>query len=159
MKAITLAADLACVIAPKQPTATASLYWKRSRQNERFMDGIFSSMALATRLECWEHSDGFHVISSVEHPEPAPGEMDLGPEYHITITHEHGRCRSSDALWVLSEFGVADAKEDNHVPNGFVRNFWRPVADHLSGYECPCQDSEPAMREDKGDFVWRGTPR
>ena len=41
-------------------------------------------------------------------------------------------------------------------PNGCVRNFWRPVADHLSGYECPCVEHEPAMVEDKGDYVWRG---
>jgi hypothetical protein len=32
------------------------------------------------------------------------------------------------------------------------------VADHLSGYECPCQETEPAIREDKGDFVWRAAP-
>jgi hypothetical protein len=47
----------------------------------------------------------------------------------------------------------------NHVPSGRVRNFWRPVADHLSGYECPCVADEPAIREDKGDYVWRGITR
>ena len=33
-------------------------------------------------------------------------------------------------------FGVEGALEDNHVPGGLVRNFWRPVADHLEGREC-----------------------
>ncbi|AHC47973.1 hypothetical protein AX27061_3513 [Achromobacter xylosoxidans NBRC 15126 = ATCC 27061] len=57
---------------------------------------------------------------------------------------------------MLDEFDLIDANEDNHVPSGRVRNFWRPVADRWAGYECPCQENEPAMREDKGDFVWRG---
>lgn len=79
---------------------------------------------------------------------------------HTNKCHEHitfwGRCTSADALWVLAEFDLLDAKEDNHVPGGKVRNWWRPVADHLSGYECPCTDEEPAVRENKGDYVWRG---
>jgi hypothetical protein len=33
------------------------------------------------------------------------------------------------------------------------------VADRLSGYTCPCQNNEPAIREDKGDYVWRGVTR
>lgn len=66
------------------------------------------------------------------------------------------RCTSAEASFVLHHFGLEDAREDNHVPSGMVRNFWRPVNDNLSGYECPCVDEEPAMREDKGDFIWRG---
>ena len=109
--------------------------------------------------ETWIHKDGFTVMTAVEKPDAQPGEADLGPEYHVSISRNGWRCTSADAMWVLGQFDVADAKEDNHVPGGFVRHFLRPVADHLSGYECPCQDSEPAIREDKGDFVWRGVPR
>jgi len=33
------------------------------------------------------------------------------------------------------------------------------VADRFSGYERACVATEPAMVEDKGDFVWRGITR
>lgn len=116
--------------------------------------------ALGYPVEAWEHpGTGMFVMSAVEVAKPEPGEMPLGPEYHLSVSHNGARCTAGDALWVLHAFGLADAKEDNHVPSGKVRNFWRPVADHLSGYECPCVDSEPAVREDKGDFVWRGLTR
>ena len=112
---------------------------------------------------------GLSVMSAVEVANE-PGELGLGPEYHLSVcrfrnvTNPLGgrrifRCDEQDARTVLRQFGLEDAREDNHVPSGFMRNFWRPVADRLSGYECPCVDAEPAMREDKGDFVWRGTSR
>lgn len=107
-------------------------------------------------VEAWEHPHtGLFALSAVEVVAEAHG-PDLGPEYHLSLSLNGGRCPSCDALFVLNAFGLVDAKEDNHVPGGFVRNFWRPVADNLSGYECKCVDEEPAMREDKGDFVWRG---
>lgn len=110
-------------------------------------------------VEAWEHpSSGLFALSAVEVATPEPGHPALGPEYHLSISLNGCRCPSSDALFVLAGFGLEDAKEDNHVPSGFVRNFWRPVADRLSGYECACVDEEPAMREDKGDFVWRAAP-
>lgn len=103
----------------------------------------------------WHEAYGLFVLSAVE-VATEPGKVDLGPEYHISISKDGLRCSSADALWVLAQFDLLDALEDNHVPNGRVRNFWRPVADHLSGYECSCVAVEPAMVEDKGDFVWRG---
>jgi hypothetical protein len=99
---------------------------------------------------------GMSVISAVEVVEVEPGSEHLGPEYHISISKRGQRCDLKEARLVLQQFGLEDAEEDNHVPNGKVRNFWRPVADRLSGYQCPCKDNEPAMREDKGDYVWRG---
>jgi hypothetical protein len=119
--------------------------------------------ALAARgypVEAWEHAaSGMFVLSAVEVPTPEPGEVSVGPEYHLSMSYGGHRCSSGDAVWALREFDLAEAKEDNHVPSGRVRNFWRPVADPLAGYECPCVDAEPAMREDKGDFVWRGVTR
>lgn len=107
-------------------------------------------------VEAWEHAGtGLFALSAVEVARE-PGKPDLGPEYHLSVSLNGQRCSSSDALWTLQSFGLTDAKEDNHVPSGRVRNFWRPVADHLSGFECPCVDDEPAIREDKGDYVWRG---
>jgi hypothetical protein len=98
------------------------------------------------------------VISAVE-VASEPG-MDKGFEYHISISKQYrdgtrGRCSSNEAKWVLRQFGLDGSEEDNHVPHGFVRNFWRPVAETLVGIECPCKEEEPAIREDKGDFVWR----
>ncbi len=89
------------------------------------------------------------VISAVESPE---GE----PEYHISITkNENARCSSQDAKWVLCQFSKDGWEEDNHVPFGKARHFWRPVAENNVGIECPCKEEEPAIVEDKGDYVWR----
>lgn len=106
--------------------------------------------------ESWFHAEtGLFVISALEktNDEGAP---DLGPEYHLSVSLQGKRCSSHQAKFALSSFDLSDAKEDNHVPSGKVRNFWRPIADNLSGYECPCTDNEPTIREDKGDFIWRG---
>lgn len=83
-----------------------------------------------------------------------------GPEYHLSISRQHRtlgprRCTSEEARWVLVQFRLEGAKEDNHVPGGMVRNFWRPVADHLVGRECLCVADENAISEDRGDFIWR----
>ncbi|RYF25673.1 MAG: hypothetical protein EOO23_08895, partial [Comamonadaceae bacterium] len=78
----------------------------------------------------WVHNEsGLFAISAVEVARE-PGEVDLGPEYHLSISLRGQRCTAADALFVLAAFGLMDAKEDNHVPGGRVRNFWRPVADH-----------------------------
>jgi hypothetical protein len=97
------------------------------------------------------------VISAVEVADD--GKIAKGPEYHISISKQTvlgpGRCDTNAAKWVLAQFGLDGAEEDNHVPHGVVRNFWRPVAAPLVGLECDCKAEEPAIREDKGDFIWR----
>lgn len=97
------------------------------------------------------------VISAVEVADD--GKIDKGPEYHVSISKQMlsgpRRCDSNEAKWVLDQFGLDGAEEDNHVPHGVVRNFWRPVATGLVGLECECKAEEPAIKEDKGDFVWR----
>lgn len=113
-------------------------------------------LELGYPVEAWaHHANGLFVLSAVEKT-AEPGKPDLGPEYHLSISANGSRCSRADALWVLAQFDLLDAKEDNHVPSGRVRNFWRPVADHLSGYECPCVGVEPNIVEDKGDYIWRG---
>jgi hypothetical protein len=152
------------------PQATADTY----------SDGTLSLIAVKRpRLEGWREvpTDGlpvvrhkgapvrafFHeasslaVLSAVEFIDD--GKVD-GPEYHLSISRQHRtlgtrRCSSNEARWVLKQFGIEEAIEDNHVPGGRVRNFWRPVADPMVGRECLCVESEPAIVEDKGDFVWR----
>ena len=101
------------------------------------------------------------VISAVEVVDD--GKVDKGPEYHLSVSRVTPagpqRCSSDAARWVLRQFGLDGAEEDNHVPNGVARNFWRPVADRFVGLECECKAEEPAIVEDKGDFVWRPSPR
>lgn len=114
--------------------------------------------------ERWEHAENrLHVISAVEVADDGDG-IEKGPEYHISVSTWNAagatqRCSSADALWMLAAFDLLDGKEDNHVPGGLVRNFWRPVADQLIGLECKCQDIEPAIVEDKGDYIWRGVTK
>jgi hypothetical protein len=83
-----------------------------------------------------------------------------GPEYHLSIIRSTptgpARVDSNDARWVLDCFKFDGAREDNHVPHGRVRNFWRPVTGDWVGVRCHCEDEEPTIREDKGDFIWRG---
>lgn len=138
------------IIKPKRPTGPG---WTQDRPPPAVLN-------LGYPIEVWWHgANCLQAFSAVEVAHD-PGQPSLGPEYHLSISRENHqgkvRCSSADALWVLAQFDLIDAKEDNHVPNGIVRNFWRPVADNLSGYECPCVGDEPAMREDKGDFIWRG---
>ena len=108
----------------------------------------------------WIHQDGNILVISAVEVATQEGKENIGPEYHLSMSVQTARgpqrVRSKDAKWVLRAFDLEDATEDNHVPNGMVRNFWRPVADRFSGYECPCVDEEPAIIEDKGDYVWRG---
>lgn len=97
------------------------------------------------------------VISAVEFIDD--GKAD-GPEYHVSVSRQHPtlgtrRCSSVEARWVLVQLRLDGALEDNHVPGGLARNFWRPVADSMVGRECLCVADENAISEDKGDFVWR----
>lgn len=108
--------------------------------------------------EIWRHESGLTVISAVEVAAPEEGHQPLGPEYHISLTLNGKRADRNAARFIKRAFNMEDATEDNHVPGGMARNFWRPVADRLSGIECPCKEDEPAIAEDKGDYVWRAAP-
>lgn len=101
---------------------------------------------------------GIAVISAVEVASD-PGDIEKGPEYHVSISKNGGRCTRNETKFVQKVFDMQDSDEDNHVPGGFVRNFWKPVAENLIGHVCPCKDHEPEMAENKGDFVWRGITR
>lgn len=118
-----------------------------------------SVAAMGYPAERWYfYEQMIQVISAVE-VATDPGQIDKGPEYHISISRLDGarpaRVDSQTAKWVLKQFGLEGAEEDNHVQGGVVRNFWRTVAEPLIGLECPCKAEEPAIVEDKGDFVWR----
>lgn len=132
------------IIKPKRPPVDSA--WRPA--------GL--AMHTGYAAEAWLHTDEWiYVISAVEVAKDADG-IERGPEYHISMSQNCGRISSEGAKEVLRQFDLADAEEDNHVPGGFVRNFWRPVADKFVGLECACKETEPAIIEDKGDFVWRG---
>lgn len=145
------------VISAIQPKAPGEKGWIRNLAVERYLRRASPTMDNESVFAVYDHPMGYRAISSVEVMNE-PGEPSLGPEYHLSISQAGRRCSSQDAAHIKKVFGLEDAREDNHVRNGIARDFWRPVADHLSGYECPCQDSEPAIREDKGDFIWRPAP-
>lgn len=146
------------IITPKAPRA--GLGWVEGPEVPKWV-------SLGYLAKAWYHP-GQHigVISAVEVARDADG-IDRGPEYHISIskripngtaTGEPVRCSRQEALTTLVHFDLLDAEEDNHVRHGVVRNFWRPVADRFVGLECACKDAEPAVVEDKGDYVWRDAP-
>jgi hypothetical protein len=123
-------------------------------------DGLPAGRAGAPIRAFFHAESSLAVLSAVEFIDD--GKVD-GPEYHLSISRQHRtlgtrRCSSNEARWVLKQFGIEEATEDNHVPHGLVRNFWRPVADSMVGRECLCVEGEPAIVEDKGDFVWRAAP-
>lgn len=104
----------------------------------------------------WEYpAQQIVAISAVEVARD-PNDIDKGPEYHLSISKPGARCTRNEARFVTKAFDMTDAEEDNHVPGGFVRNYWLPVAENLIGHECQCKTTEPAIKEDSGDFVWRG---
>jgi hypothetical protein len=142
------------IIDPKRPTGPG---WVRHPLMAAFAARVAQMGGYPT--ETWAHEQcDMWVVSSVE-VATDPGQPELGPEYHLSVSAMGERCTPEQAAWVLQQFGLEDAREDNHTPGGKVRHFWRPVADKLSGYECPCVADEPAVREDKGSFVWRGVTK
>ena len=126
--------------------------WEKIPGAQRFTFG-YPSQAFMHK------GSGLFAISAVEVASDEDG-INRGFEYHISISKPVApgiteRCSSTEAKWVLDQFALDGAEEDNHVPHGKVRNFWRTVATPLIGLECECKAEEPAIREDKGDFVWR----
>lgn len=139
---------------PKGPGWEFATWWKMPPE----------MAAMGYPVEPWYHAEHMiFVLSAVEVATTPKGEEDLGPEYHLSMSRAFRsgpeRLSRDAARWVLKQFGMEDATEDNHVPHGKVRNWWLPVAEKFAGYECPCVDSEPAIKEDKGDFIWRGAPK
>ena len=139
------------IIKPKRPLFEG---WVRQPDPPQWV-------SLGFECEAWFlPSAGFTVFSAVAVAKDNDG-IERGPEYHLSMSRvaREGpprRVSLQDAKQILKHFGVDGAEEDNHVPGGVVRNFWRPVAENMIGLECACKDDEPTIREDKGDYVWRG---
>lgn len=114
-------------------------------------------------IERWyNRSNEVQVVSAVEVVQEIG--RDNRPEYHLSVSGlkhlatTNYRCSNSRALWALRQFGLQGWEEDNHVPGGLVRNFWRPIAEPLVGQQCLCKAIEPEVSEDRGDYIWRHAP-
>jgi hypothetical protein len=94
-----------------------------------------------------------YVISGVEVVKDN-NDIEIGPEYHISISMAGRRVSSNVAKWVCNEFDMIDSEEDNHGA-ARARHFWKPVAETFIGRECPCKETEPAIKLDKGDYIYR----
>lgn len=115
-------------------------------------------------IERWyNRGEETQILTAIEIILPE-GSTETRPEYHVSISglkygaSKNYRCSDSRARWILKQFGLDGWFEDNHVPDGLVRNYWRPVAEPKVGEICACVEHEPAMREMQGDYVWRGAP-
>lgn len=145
------------VIKPLRPFNQGRTEWFRD-------DAIHPELIRAGYpIERWLHyATNIQVLSAVEVATDKDGSSN-GPEYHISVSKmtwpcgffKPARVDTNEAKWTLAEFGLDGAEEDNHVPNGIARNFWRPVASGLIGKECRCKAEEVVIRENKGDYVWR----
>lgn len=134
------------IIQPKEPRGSG---WSRGPEAP-------TQYTLGYPGRYWFHkTTGLVVISAVEVAKD-PHDLDKGPEYHVSVSkRSHRRASSAECSFVIRAFGIQGAEEDNHVPFGIVRNFWLPVAENLIGHECPCKATEPAIVEDKGEYIWR----
>lgn len=149
-------AGLPAIIQPFRPKGGGWVRWPADWQN--WNPGGFAPYV----IERWyNRGQELQVISAIERVNPE----DVGGarlEYHLSVTglKYRGpgpyRVSESRARFALKCFGFDGSTQDNHVPGGLARNYWRPVEDRLQGQECPCVETEPAMREMKGDYVWRG---
>lgn len=111
-------------------------------------------------VELWFNES--HMVLVASAVESIAGEsMQARPEYHLSVSRrvrnrqEAYRCNADTARWAIRQFGFDGAEEDNHVPHGKVRNFFRPIAWNAVGQACICKATEPKIAEDKGDYVWR----
>jgi len=95
---------------------------------------------------------GHAVITAVEVAEDDHRES-LGPEYHISVSKNGERIPADEVPLILKLFDMEGSDEDNHVPGGKARNFWKPVANKYSEFVCSCKENETAIIE--GDYVWR----
>lgn len=98
------------------------------------------------------HAGGMFVMSSVEFVEGAW-------EYHVSVSlrgrNGPARALNDQVAVVLRDFGIEDADEDNHVPGGKARNFWKKVVGPTEA--CPCKATEEPHDEGHG-YVWRDVP-
>lgn len=93
----------------------------------------------------WENSMGARAISSIH-------EIDGKPQYHVSFSHQGQRINHGWMEPLLKQWNIESFEEDNHVPNGKVRNFWKSFDPEQK--QCRCKDIEEP-HEEVGGYVWR----
>lgn len=107
----------------------------------------------------WLHeASGVRVLSTTELIDGR------GLEWHVSVSLYTGakptRAGRYAMRLVRKAFGMEAADEDNHVPNGIVRNLWLPIAD-IGACECveterPIVEAVNEHADERGDdYVWR----
>ena len=94
----------------------------------------------------FENAMGVRAISAVQM-------VDGKPQWQVSFSHMGARIPSGWMEALLKQWDIEEFDEDNHVPNGKVRNYWKPF-DSLTPTVCPCKDKEPPT-EEEGGYVWR----
>lgn len=134
-----------------QPLKPVGQFWSGGRD-------IRQQLGSGYPVTQWWHGPlRLYVMSAVEVAVDTDG-VNHGPEYHLSVSKQTldlkpERCSVEEGTFVLKAFGLDGWEEDNHVPNGKVRNFWRAVAENMVGRECACKATEPLVVE--GDFESR----
>lgn len=118
-----------------------------------------SILGIPAELWIYNNAPFLKVISAVEPVGTGHGE-DRSLHYHVSISRGHYgqyplRATSNQAKQAVIAFGIQDGEEDNHVPDGVVRNFFMSVNEEVRGIPCECVGTEIEMSLDKGDFIWR----
>lgn len=113
-------------------------------------DWIYRGFNPANNAHTYDHLSGVRILSSVD---DIPGS---GPEFHVSASKNGGRLRAHEAVEVLaglaSPFPWEEWEEDNHVPNGIARHYWRHT-DPTKRKPCPCKPNEKPTIE--GDYEHR----
>jgi hypothetical protein len=98
----------------------------------------------------WENSLGIIALSSIH-------VIDGKEQYHLSFSDQGERLPAGVMEAILRQWGALAFEEDNHVPNGKVRNFWWIVGRDLPQI-CPCKNEEEP-HEEEGGYVWREDKR
>lgn len=134
-----------------QPLAPAGEGWVGGEDCRHIMKSAYP-------ITVWAHpSTMLFVLSAVEVASDTDG-VSRGPEYHLSVSKQYqrgvpSRCSVDEGAFVLKAFGLDGWEEDNHVPDGKVRNYWRAVAENMVGRDCACKETEHLIVE--GDFEHR----
>ena len=105
---------------------------------------------------------GAMVVSAVELVRDSAGKDHL--EWHVSVSGPRASRAGTGLVDVVRRhFDMGDAIEDNHVPNGVVRNLWLRVnPDERGDCECVGEREEvypiPGVGEDGGEYLYRDAP-
>jgi hypothetical protein len=83
-------------------------------------------------MQKWEHvGEQVIAISSLDR-------TTNGEEFHVSVTLAGRRCNDAKLAFVRAEFDMAEAEEDNHLPQGQARHLWLNV-DPSRRKPCECK--------------------